>query len=319
MHGWYNHQDFQNNRTLLIEMDLNPDAFERILTKLNDGLYFVDRQRVITYWNKGAERITGFPKEEVLGKSCADNILNHVDSEGRRLCLGLCPLARTIQDEEDRVSEVFLHHKDGHRVPVLVRTSVLTDENGEVLGGVELFTDISSYTATQQRIKELERMALLDPLTQLANRGYLERALQTRFEEFQRYGVPFGVLFLDIDHFKTFNDTYGHAFGDDVLAAVSRTIAANTRPFDLFGRWGGEEFLGIVRHVQLPELIVLGERLRALIHETYLVRSDGNLQVSVSIGAAAVQEGDTPNSLVERADRLMYKSKKEGRNRLSAE
>ena len=300
-------------------MQLNPKAFERILTNLNDGLYFVDRRRVITYWNEGAERITGFSGDEVLGKSCADNILNHVDAQGKRLCLGLCPLAKTINDREERISEVFLHHKDGHRVPVLVRTSVLTNESGEVMGGIELFTDISSYAVDQDRIKELERMALLDPLTQLANRGYLERELKIRFEEHQRYGVPFGLLFLDIDNFKAFNDTYGHAFGDQVLRAVSRTIAANTRPFDLFGRWGGEEFLGIVRNVQLPELSALGERLRALIQESYLVHEEVELPVTVSIGAAAVQEADSLESLLERADRLMYQSKSAGRNRLSAE
>ena len=300
-------------------MELTPDAFERILTNLNDGLYFVDRRRVITYWNEGAERISGFSKEEVLGKSCADNILNHIDAQGRRLCLGMCPLAKTIQDREERVSEVFLHHKDGHRVPVLVRTSVLTDDQGEVVGGIELFTDISGYAADQQWIEELERMALLDPLTRLANRGYLERELQARLEEYQRYGVPFGLLFLDIDNFKVFNDTYGHSFGDEVLKAVTRTIAANTRPFDLFGRWGGEEFLGIVRNVQLPELSALGERLRALIQESYLIHEDVELQVTVSIGAAAVQVGDSPNSLLDRADRLMYHSKSAGRNRLTAE
>ncbi len=299
-------------------MELSPDAFERILTNLNDGLYFVDRRRVITYWNEGAERISGFSKEEVLGKSCADNILNHVDAQGRRLCLGMCPLAKTIDDREERVSEVFLHHKDGHRVPVLVRTSVLKDEAGEVIGGIELFTDISSYAADRERIQELERMALLDPLTQLANRGYLERELQLRIEEYRRYGVPFGLLFLDIDNFKAFNDTYGHAFGDQVLRVISRTIAANTRPFDLFGRWGGEEFLGIVRNVQLPELSALGERLRVLIQESYLVHEEVELQVTVSIGAAAVQEGDTLESLLERADRLMYQSKSAGRNRLTA-
>ena len=299
-------------------MELTSDAFERILTNLNDGLYFVDHRRVITYWNEGAERITGFSREEVLGKSCADNILNHVDSEGRRLCLGMCPLAKTIQDKEERVNEIFLHHKDGHRIPVLVRTSVLTDEKGEVLGGIELFTDISSYAVNQQRVEELERMAMLDPLTQLANRGYLERELKIRLEEYQRYGVPFGLLFLDIDNFKTFYDTYGHSFGDEVLVAVSRTITANIRPFDQFGRWGGEEFLGIVRNVQLQELASLGERLRALIQASYLLHEEGELQVTVSIGAAAVREGDTLESLLDRADKLMYHSKSAGRNQLSA-
>ena len=230
-------------------MRLEKDSYERIIENLHDGLYFVDRDRVITYWNKAAEQISGFTANEVVGTSCSDNILTHVDSDGNNLCTGMCPLAATIADGKSREAEVYMHHKDGHRIPVSVRISTLTDRDGNILGGIELFTDISNQAANELRVKELEKLALLDNLTQLANRTYIEREIQSKLEEKKRFNMPFGIFFIDIDHFKKFNDTYGHDVGDDVLKFVANTFVANARPFDLYGRWGGEEFIGIIPDV----------------------------------------------------------------------
>ena len=104
-------------------MNLTPESFQRIVDNLHDGLYLVDRNRVITYWNKAAERISGFAAADVIGKSCADNVLSHVDGKGCALCTGLCPLAETMCDGRLRQSEIYLHHKNGHRIPVAVRAS----------------------------------------------------------------------------------------------------------------------------------------------------------------------------------------------------
>ncbi len=300
-------------------MKLDKDTYEKIFENLNDGLYFVDKNRVITYWNKAAERITGFSAGEVMGRPCFQNILTHVDGKGCSLCSGLCPLAATLIDGSTRETEVFLHHKDGHRVPVLVRVGTITDKTGQVIGGTELFTDISRYRVEASRIKELEKMALLDHLTGLANRKYLERELEIRFEEKKRFNLSFGILFMDIDHFKKFNDQYGHDAGDDVLKFVARTFMSSTRPFDLYGRWGGEEFVGIVRNVGAKDLERMGNRGRVLIESSYLFREEKKHQVTISIGAAVARDNDTMESLIKRADILMYQSKASGRNRLTAE
>ena len=246
-------------------MALEKDFCERVIENLYDGLYFVDRDRVITYWNRAAERISGFTANEVIGKSCSENILTHVDSEGLQLCTGMCPLAETIADGRPREAEVYMHHKNGQRIPVSVRVTTLTDKNKNIIGGIELFTDISNQAANELRVKELEKLALLDNLTQLANRNYIEKEIQSRFEEKKRFNAPFGILYMDIDHFKKFNDTYGHDVGDHVLKLVADTFVANSRPFDLYGRWGGEEFIGIIRNIDAKNLELLGNRLRLLI------------------------------------------------------
>jgi diguanylate cyclase (GGDEF)-like protein/PAS domain S-box-containing protein len=296
---------------------LEKDSYQRIIDNLHDGLYLVDRDRIITYWNKAAEQISGFNAHEVVDKPCSDNILTHVDSDGNSLCTSMCPLAASITDGKPREAEIYMHHKDGHRIPVSVRISPLTDREGTIIGGIELFTDISNQAANTLRVKELEKLALLDNLTQLANRNYVEREIQNRFEEKKRFNVPFGILFMDIDNFKKFNDRYGHDVGDDVLKFVAKTFIANARPFDLFGRWGGEEFLGIIRNINSKDLELLGNKLRSLIENSYIMSENEKLRVTISIGATPVDENDTIDSLIKRADILLYKSKTEGRNRLT--
>jgi len=290
-----------------------------LIDNLYDGVYFVDKDRRITYWNKAAERITGYASQEVVGSCCSDNILIHVDSTGRNLCLADCPLAATIEDGVAREMAVYLHHKNGHRLPVQVRTTLLKDENGAVIGSAELFTDTSSESSMSLKISELEELALIDNLTKLANRHHIGEELKARFDEKERYGLPFGILFMDIDNFKQFNDTYGHVLGDLVLKTIAATLRSVSRPFDLIGRWGGEEFLGIIRNVNRDILVKVGERFRVLVEKTYLPSQDNFTGVTISLGATIARDNDTPDSILKRADVLLFKSKDKGKNCLTAD
>lgn len=299
-------------------MLISKKTYRGIIENLYDGLYLVDTNRVITYWNKAAERISGYTAAEVVGRSCAENILTHVDKDGNNLCNGMCPLAETIADRKSREANVFLHHKDGHRLPISVRVSAITDARGKIIGGAELFTDTSSSQAVEEKIKELEEIAFLDGLTRLANRSYINRELDIRFAEHKRFRIPFGILFMDIDNFKKFNDTYGHDVGDRVLKFVADTMTKNARPYDLFGRWGGEEFIGILRNVSFEQIVQLGDRLRSLIEKSYIIHDERPIYVTISIGATLMRENDDIDALIKRADSLLYESKRQGRNRLTA-
>jgi len=291
--------------------------YKSIINDLHDGLYFVDSKRVITFWNKAAEQISGFKAQEVIGSLCSDNILTHVDCSGNSLCHNSCPLSKTMVSGNPHSDEIYMHHKDGHRIPVSVRVSALHDNFGKIIGGVELFTDISNQAVNELRVKELEKMALLDGLTQLANRNYMEKELQVRFEEYKRFNIPFGIFYIDIDNFKQFNDTYGHNIGDKVLKFVADTLVKNARPFDLYGRWGGEEFVGLIRNISRSDLESLGNRVRMLIENSYIIHENNKLSVTISIGATLVSENDTMDELIKRADTLLYKSKDRGRNCLT--
>jgi diguanylate cyclase (GGDEF)-like protein/PAS domain S-box-containing protein len=291
--------------------------FKDLLDNMYDGVYFVDRERRITYWNKGAERITGYSGADVVGQCCADNILKHVDESGNQLCLSACPLTKTIQSGEAHESEIYLHHKAGHRVPIRVRVAPLRDSEGRITGAVEVFSENSSKVTSNQRILELEKVAFLDPLTGVGNRRYTEMILEGRLNELQRYGWSFAVLFFDIDNFKQVNDTYGHDVGDQVLKVLSRTLLMNLRSFDFIGRWGGEEFLGIVVNVSEDQLFPIANKFRFLVEHSSIPVGKKALRVTVSIGATLARREDTLVTLVKRADELLYKSKTEGRNRIS--
>ncbi|MFO7706991.1 MAG: sensor domain-containing diguanylate cyclase [Desulfobacterales bacterium] len=295
------------------------ELYRDLVENMHDGVYFVDHERRITFWNKGAERITGYAAAEVVGKSCADNILVHVDILGCQLCKGSCPLVAAMADGAPHEAEVYLHHKQGHRLPVWVRTSPRLDKEGRFTGAVEMFTDISSRQALAQQVEDLKKLALIDPLTGLPNRRHLETQLHARLEELRRSGAGFGLLFMDIDHFKQVNDRYGHDVGDRVLTTVANTLSFSVRPFDLVCRWGGEEFAGIFPHTDAATLRGIAERLGVLVAHSRVNTGSEVLAATVSIGGSVAHPKDSAASLLKRSDALMYASKESGRNRVTVD
>jgi diguanylate cyclase (GGDEF)-like protein/PAS domain S-box-containing protein len=287
-----------------------------LLDELYDAVYCVDRERRIIFWNKAAEALTGFSTGDVLHARCSDNVLIHVDALGNSLCQRGCPLQRTLVDGDRRQSEIYMRHKAGHRLPVLVRVSPLRDTDGQLMGAIEVFSDNSARRALSERVTTLERLAMLDQLTELPNRRYLEMNLALRCSEQQRYSWPYGVLLADVDHFKSINDQFGHEMGDRTLRMVARTLQFGSRVFDVVGRWGGEEFLAIVSHVDNEQLGQVAERLRALVQSALIESASGLVQVTVSIGAAMADPGEEVDHLLRRVDRKLYLAKEGGRNRV---
>jgi diguanylate cyclase (GGDEF)-like protein/PAS domain S-box-containing protein len=296
-----------------------PIDVTEIADSLHDGLYVTDRARRIIYWNKAAERITGFASEEVLHHCCADNILMHVDAQGECLCTRSCPLAGTMADRVPRQAEVHLHHKEGHRVPVLVRTRAIVNGSGEVVGAVEVFSEQASVESLRQRVAQLEELALIDPLTQVPNRRYLGSELVAQFEMLKRSGIPFGVIFMDLDRFKELNDTHGHEVGDTALRTVARTLAATLRSHDALGRWGGEEFLAVLPNTEEEGLRTLAGRLCRMVRHSRVRTPKGFATVSISGGATLARTDDTPGTLLRRVDALMYASKRAGGDCMTVE
>ena len=290
-------------------------GYKEIIDNLYDGVYFVDRDRVITYWNKGAERITGYRSEDVVGRSCRDGILNHVTADGEALCTGDCPLAACMADGDVREADVFLHHAEGHRLPVLVRCAPLRDDDGTIRGAVETFSSELGVRAARQELSELRRSVRTDELTGIGNRGHLEGRLRALIAEYDQRPGEAAVVMVDIDRFKAVNDAHGHAVGDRVLRMVATTLRGNLRSGDAVGRWGGEEFVAILDGVHTTDdLRRVCDKLRTLVACSRLDVEDGSVAVTLSVGATLVRGDDTPASVVARADELMYASKRAGRN-----
>ena len=293
--------------------------YKEVLDQLQDGVYFVDGERRITHWNAAAERISGFTAKEVVGSHCHDNILRHMDPKGAELCIAGCPLNETISDRKARVVEtVYLHHREGYRVPIQVRTLPAVDDRGAMIGAVEIFSELGRRGADlERRIDELKRKLMLDKLTQLPNREHAEQNLSTRLYDFQHGGTAFGVIFADIDHFKQVNDTHGHAVGDQVLQVTAATLLHNVRPGDMVARWGGEEFIGGFGNLGRTGLQVVADKMIMLVRGSEIPVPHKKIEVTISIGATVANLDDDLDSLVRRADELMYESKKNGRDRVT--
>jgi diguanylate cyclase (GGDEF)-like protein/PAS domain S-box-containing protein len=297
----------------------NEAFYKELLDNLFDGVYFVDRDRVITYWNKGAERISGYPAAQVIGRSCRDNILNHVTENGVQLCLTNCPLAGTMADGRPREADVYLHHSEGYRLPVTVRASPIFDSEGTIIGAVETFSNNSRLAESRRQIYKLRKAALLDPLTEVANRRFLNLRLHTMLKEYQESSLPFGVMLCDIDGFKSVNDTLGHDVGDRVLCMVARTFQAVVRQTDIVGRWGGDEMVCIFPEVNRAGLLAISEKLRHMVATARLDLEKTSVSVRISGGCTLVRENDSVESIMKRADALMYRSKSSGGNRVMSE
>jgi diguanylate cyclase (GGDEF)-like protein/PAS domain S-box-containing protein len=296
----------------------DPGFYKKLLDSMSDGVFFVDRERQILYWNEGALRLTGYTSEELIGKHCQDEILCHVDLLGKRLCSAGCPLSACIKDGGVHKATVFLQHKQGRRVPVQVCVEPMRAADGSIVGAIQIFSDNSAAMEAQRKIDEMKRMAFFDYMTGLPNRRFLEMTLNTALNEYEVHHELFAAMIVDLDKFKEINDTFGHASGDLALEQVAQILVGSLRPTDIVGRWGGDEFLAIVRNVDGVIARILAERCISLVTGSKVICLDSKvIPLSISIGATLVHPGDDIRSLLDRADQQLYQSKLNGRGRAS--
>ena len=293
-------------------MEITPRFYKQILDHLGEAVYFVDRDRKILYWNRVAERITGYKGEEVVQSFCQDGILDHVDEQMCALCHDYCPLLEALTTGNAVEKRIFLRHKEGHRVPVDVKVAPIFDGD-RIVGAVEVFTDATMVIKVEQLNDELQRLIHIDPLTQIPNRRAIMAALEREFQRYHRYRTPFSILFADIDHFKQVNDTLGHAVGDRTLQWFARQITESLRRSDMVGRFGGEEFVILLAATEPAAAGAIAENLRRRITAAHCPET-GRL-LTVSLGATGIRPEDSVQSLLERADAAQYASKRQGRNR----
>ncbi|MBS3848222.1 GGDEF domain-containing protein [Devosia sp. BSSL-BM10] len=173
--------------------------------------------------------------------------------------------------------------------------------------------------ALQRDLDDVRRESMLDPLTKIANRKSFDEGLDTAIAEASSSKEPLSLMLVDIDHFKNFNDTYGHQTGDQVLRLVAMTLKSNIRGKDLAARYGGEEFVAVLPFTDIEGAITTAENIRRAIQAKELLKRSTNEKlgrITASFGVATFRRSDTAASLIERADRCLYAAKHAGRNRV---
>ncbi len=292
---------------------------KQVVENLVDGVYYVDRNLKITYWNKAAERISGYSSNDVIGKSCDQDILDYIDSEGTQLNEGNCPLQRTMADGVYREASAYLLHKRGHRVPVTIRSMPIYNHAGKIVGGIESFME--SYTQSQvlQELWVANDIGLTDALTLLGNRRFCEMSLNTRIYELNSFKINFGVIYIDLDAFGQVNETYGKPAGDEVLIRIGKTLSGVLRKLDFVTRWAKDEFVVIIPKMNAEVLKKVSERLRILIKCSFAVSEGTRVAVTASLGATLAQSGDTPETIIKRVQKLVVASKAAGGDQVTLE
>jgi diguanylate cyclase (GGDEF)-like protein len=164
--------------------------------------------------------------------------------------------------------------------------------------------------------ERLEKLVVRDSMTNLYNHAFIITRLSEEINKCVRYHSPLSILMIDIDHFKHINDTYGHAFGDEVLIKIAQSIQSSCRNVDIVARYGGEEFLVVLPETNSASAFILSNRITRIIHN---VQFKQEIIVTISGGITAYIDGDTTSTLIERSDLLLYEAKKEGRDRIKLE
>lgn len=176
--------------------------------------------------------------------------------------------------------------------------------------------------ALQRDLDDVRRESMLDPLTKIANRKSFDDGLDDAIREASTAGHPLSLMLVDIDHFKNFNDTYGHQTGDQVLRLVAMTLKSNIKGKDLAARYGGEEFVAILPWTDMKGALIVAENVRKAIQAKELLKRSTNEKlgrITASFGVASFRPTDNSASLIERADRALYAAKRAGRNRVLSE
>jgi diguanylate cyclase (GGDEF)-like protein/PAS domain S-box-containing protein len=292
--------------------------------------FVLDAKGEVIIWNKACEKLTHVKADDVIGKK--DHWQAFYDEQ--RDCLA----DLVVKNKTEEINELYLENNDieekkpslhvenwcqipnvpGHFY-LAIDAAPIYDDAGELVAVVESMRDMTENKLAHEK---LERMAQYDGLTNLANRRAFDERLKGDWSLAQRNKKPVSLLFMDIDHFKQFNDIYGHQAGDDCLVAVAETISGQClRPSDLAARYGGEEFTIILPATDKGGAYVIAERVRKAVYDMNWKHSGNSAadRVTISIGLATItpETGQFDESiLIKAADHALYKAKELGRNRV---
>jgi len=309
----------QPDETLEATSLANIFSYLYVLESLYDGFYLVDSDMRFVVWNSGVEQIVGQPSAKMLQQTWSNESLGYADQFDQHMSDDDCPLRRAMIDGTSATSMVRLARNDGSSIEVEMQSVPLFDDNGQLHGVAEIFRDLSRSVRRPKEFRELKMAASRDSLTSVANRGELETqlAMLVTAHSQQTSAEPFSVIFLDIDHFKYINDTFGHTAGDGVLVDVARLLQNETYSGELIGRYGGEEFVVLCPATNLEQAVARAERLRIALPRAEFVGLEDH-RITASFGVTHVEAGDSVESILRRADKALYQAKDAGRNRTSS-
>ncbi len=284
-----------------------------IVARAEDAIVVVDASHTIVSFNQGAERMFGYEEKDILGERLDALLPERFQLQHDVMIdeFGQGPV--DVKQMGRRNRQIYGRRKDGNEFVASAQIMRLGDKDARYYAA--LLRDISESKKTEE---ELLRLAATDPLTGALNRREFTVLAEREALRSNRYHHPLSLMMLDLDYFKRLNDTYGHSAGDKVLQRFTTLCVNALRNVDIFGRWGGEEFVALLPETDIDGAAVIAERLRKIVAESVLNYHDQKITFTVSVGVAQYKDSESAiDGPLSRADSAVYDAKKAGRNRIS--
>ena len=299
---------------------MNPSLLTQICETIDTGIFVIDRDFIVRYWNRWMEVHSDIPPDEIMGRPVFERFPMLEDPKFVRACRTILAFG----------NHSFLSQKlHSFLIPLKTPSTVggqfthmqqscslfpMRDTGGEIIGVCVCINDMTDVVAYELRLIGL---SIQDSLTGVYNRRHLTARLREEFERFRRHGRPVGLIMLDVDHFKRVNDNFGHQCGDHMLIEIAGVAASKLRKIDLLARYGGEEFCCVLPDTELADVLAVAERMRETTAETEFKCGDDTVRLTISLGVTQIRK-DTVNMemLLREADDALYEAKRAGRNKV---
>lgn len=279
----------------------DPETYRDILDELQIGVSVIDLQKKIVFWSDGAERLTGYARIDVLGHPCTENILPHCEQNACESCTEKCPMATALHDARPVEAISFVHHKSGHRIAVRTWAIPLRDKRGSIMGIIQTFDSEFAPDGADPNNRGMKEQGLLDEVTGLPNQAVMHSHLRETLGTFTEVHIPFGVICLQVHDLSQFRSSYGQGAARSLLQVLARTLRNTVCPTDFVGSWSDGRFLVILMGCSEEALQAACQRALKTLSSATIRWWGKDLSVTVSVGSAGAQVGDTVGSLLQRA------------------
>jgi diguanylate cyclase (GGDEF)-like protein/PAS domain S-box-containing protein len=295
----------------------DPAIYQTVLDALETGVYIVDPNRRIRFWNEGAEKITGYLRQDVVGHFLRDHLLTTSDGSGDLDSDPEDPINIAFRDGKSSLMSVSILHKEGYRLPITLRTNPIRNSRGLVIGVAESFDKVQPFLDSTRRHSGLAESGCLDVLTGVAAQGFIETKIRENLNTFAEHHIPFAVLLMEIDELEQHRIKRGPGVVSTILRIIAQSLENCLRPTDILGCWGKYQFLAILTDCKESEVPLVAERARRIIGRSEIEWWGDKFAVTSPVGGAGCRVGDNVESLLARADASLHESIAKGGNRVT--
>ena len=280
------------------------DICRAILERLPTALCVVDMHRRIVLWSDGAERVTGHPRHEIIGRSCVAEPLSHFGPTECEFCSDEAPVARTIRTSQAIESIGFLHHKAGHELPVIIRAVPIHNPHGSIIGAVQTLEEQAGASIDHQD-HGLKMAGCVDEVSGLPTHAVMQAHLREALGTFNDLHVPFSVACFALQGLARFRASFGPEAVVSLLRVIGRSLEAATWGTDFAGRWADDQFLVILNGCPQNAVARVCDRLRRMLASDSIDWWGERRSLPVSAGMTSALDGDTVETVVARVERAL--------------